>query len=142
MRAVRWCVGAGALIALAGLVGSAAAAPNLIVNGSFETPNVPTGQFGIFTSIPGWSHQPARAGVTSSGIEIQDHVAGAPRAGAGDQFVELDSNGPSRIFQDIATSPGSTYRLTFIYSPRPVTPAADNHFRVTAGPATVEIGPV
>lgn len=122
-------------------VGPAVAAPNLIVNGSFETPNVPTGSFGVFPAIPGWSHQP-RAGTTSSGIEIQDHVAGAPAAGAGDQFVELDSNGPSRIFQDVATSPGSTYRLTFLYSARPGTAASENHFRVTAGPSGREIGPL
>ncbi|HZD61409.1 MAG TPA: hypothetical protein VE200_01305, partial [Xanthobacteraceae bacterium] len=90
MRVVRWCVGAGIVGALvAGLGGSAAAAPNLIVNGSFETPDVPTGQFRIFSSIPGWTFQP-RAGATSTGIEIQDHVAGAPAAGAGNQFVELD----------------------------------------------------
>jgi len=144
VRALRRCIGAGvvgALVIGAGLVAPAAGAPNLIVNGSFETPNVPTGGFGIFASIPGWSHQ-ARPGTTSSGIEIQDHTAGAPAAGAGDQFVELDSNGPSRIFQDVSTSPGSTYRLTFIYSPRPGTAAAENHFHVTAGPATADFGPL
>ena len=142
MRGLRRWIGAGLVVAgLGGAVGTAAAAPNLIVNGSFETPDVPTGNIGIFPSIPGWSHQ-ARAGTTSSGIEIQDHVAGAPAAGAGNQFVELDSNGPSRIFQDVATSPGSTYRLSFIYSARPGTAAAENHFRVSAGPAAAEIGPL
>lgn len=120
---------------------TAVAAPNLIVNGSFEMPNVPAGSFGIFAAIPGWSHQP-REGTTSSGIEIQDHVAGAPAAGAGDQFVEVDSNGPSRIFQDVATSSGSTYRLTFLYSARPGTAAVENHFQVSAGSSSREIGPV
>ena len=142
MRVLRWCVGAGVVGALvAGLAGSAAAAPNLVVNGSFESPDVPTGRFGIFSSIPGWSFQP-RTGATSTGIEIQDHVAGAPAPGAGDQFVELDSNGSTRIFQDVATSPGSTYRLTFLYSPRPGTAAADNRFSVAAGPANAEFGPL
>jgi Protein of unknown function (DUF642) len=142
MRVVRWSVGAGIVGTLvAGLVGSAAAAPNLIVNGSFETPDVPTGQFRILSSIPGWTFQP-RAGATSTGIEIQDHVAGAPAAGAGNQFVELDANGSTRIFQDVATSAGSTYRLTFLYSPRPGTAAADNRFSVTAGPTIVEFGPL
>jgi hypothetical protein len=126
---------------LVGAAGTAGAAPNLIVNGSFETPNVAAGGFGIFPSIPGWSHQ-ARPGTTSSGIEIQDHVAGAPAVGAGEQFVELDSDGPSRVFQDVATSAGSTYRLTFLYSARPNTAAIENHFRVTAGPASAEIGPL
>jgi hypothetical protein len=147
VRPLRGCVRAGALglLGLAGgLIGpvaTAGAAPNLIVNGSFETPDVAPGNHGIFPAIVGWSHQ-ARAGTTSSGIEIQDHVAGAPAAGAGDQFVELDSDGPSRIFQDVATSAGSTYRLTFLYSARPGTPAIENHFRVSAGAATAEIGPL
>jgi len=126
----------------AGVIGpaTAGAAPNLIVNGSFEQPNIPPG-FQILPSIPGWSHQ-ARPGTTSSGIEVQDHTAGLPAAGAGDQFVELDSNGPSRIFQDVATSPGSTYRLSFIWSPRPNTAAAENNFRATAGPASAVFGPL
>ena len=140
MRALRCGVamglGAALMVGVGWLaaVGTAVASPNLMVNGSFETPNIPAGRFGIFPAIPGWSHQP-RPGTTSSGIEIQDHVAGAPAAGAGDQFVELDSDGPSRIFQDVATSPGSTYRLTFLYSARPGTAAIENHFRVSAGPA-------
>lgn len=142
MRVMRWCVSAGIVGALvAGLVVPAAGAPNLVVNGSFESPDVPTGRFGLFSSIPGWSFQP-RTGATSTGIEIQDHVAGAPAPGAGNQFVELDSNGSTRIFQDVTTSPGSTYRLTFLYSPRPGTAAADNRFSVTAGPATAEFGPL
>ena len=114
MRALRRCIGTGmvgALVVAAGGLGPVAlagAAPNLIVNGSFELPNVPTPGLVIAPSIPGWSHQ-ARPGTTSSGIEIQDHVAGAPAAGAGDQFVELDSDGPSRIFR---TSPRAPDRPT------------------------------
>ncbi|MEA5515405.1 hypothetical protein [Nodularia sp. UHCC 0506] len=32
-----------------------AAAVNLVTNGSFEEPNIPTGTFELFSSIPGWS---------------------------------------------------------------------------------------
>lgn len=128
--------------ALAGPIGAAGATSTLIVNGSFETPDVPAGSFSIFPAIPGWSHAPAPQAVSSSGIEVQDHFAGDPAAGAGDQFVELDSDGPSRIFQDVATNPGSTYSLTFIYSARPLTAAADNHFLVSVGPESVEVGPL
>lgn len=131
-------VAGGALVAA---VPASSIPPNLIVNGSFETPNIPTGTFGIFPSISGWSHT-ARPLTTSSGIEIQDHVAGAPAVGAGDQFVELDSDGPSIIFQEVATTPGSTYRLAFLYSARPGTPAIENHFTVSAGPEALEIGPL
>ena len=134
-------MGLAGLLLAAGVAGTALAAPNLIVNGSFEEPNVPTGGLAILPSIPGWSHQ-ARPGTTSTGIEVQDHVAGAPAAGAGDQFVELDSDGPSRVFQSVTTSAGSTYRLSFLYSARPNTAAVDNDFQVTAGPATMHIGPL
>jgi hypothetical protein len=142
MRRLRRSVGTGlAGVFLAAGIAGTAGAQNLIVNGSFEEPNVPTPGIGFFPSIPGWSHQ-ARPGTTSAGFEIQDHVAGAPAAGAGSQFVELDSDGPSRIFQSVATSAGSTYRLSFLYSARPGTPAVDNDFQVTAGPATLHIGPL
>jgi len=137
------CLAVGAIGAVA-LIGSGvagSAGPNLIVNGSFESPDVPTGMAGIFPSIPGWSFTP-RPGTTSSGIEIQDHVAGGPATGAGDQFAELDSDGPYLMYQDVATSPGSTYRLQFLYSARPNTPAIENQFQVSAGSATAIVGPL
>jgi uncharacterized protein DUF642 len=129
------------LVAILAAGTALSAGPNLIVNGSFESPNIPSGSFGIFPSIPGWSFSP-RPGTTSSGIEIQDHVAGAPAAGAGDQFMETDSDGPTLVFQDVTTTPGLTYRLDFIYSARPGTPAVQNHFQVSAGPASATIGPI
>ena len=139
MRRMRWIIGLGACAAAIGPP-VAIAAPNLIVNGSFEEPNVATGSFAILPSVPGWSHQ-ARPGTTSAGIEIQD-VPGLVAPGGGAQFAELDSDGPSRIFQDVATSPGSTYRLTFQWTPRPGTLAAENHFTVSAGPASATFGPL
>lgn len=153
MAGIRELIGAvlaGSIVAgLVGLVGPGSVAaqvpepvgPDVVVNGSFELPDIPTGSFGIFASIPGWSHE-ARPGTTSSGIEVQDHVAGAPATGAGAQFVELDSNGPSRVFQTISTTPGRTYRVTYSYSARPGTAAAQNHFTLTAAAASQEIGPI
>ena len=44
---------AGALAVVALGPATAVAAPNLIVNGSFEEPNVPTPGIGFFPSIPG-----------------------------------------------------------------------------------------
>lgn len=135
---------AGVVVGMVAMLATAtaqSAGPNLIVNGSFESPNIPAGTFGIFPSIPGWSFSP-RPGTTSSGIEIQDHSAGAPAAGAGDQFMETDSDGPTLVYQDVTTAPGLTYRLDFIYSARPGTPAVQNRFQVTAGPASATIGPL
>jgi hypothetical protein len=138
---MRWLT-ATAIGAIALCTGAAASVgPNLIVNGSFELPDIPTGTAVISPSIPGWSFAP-RPGTTSSGIEVQDHVRGAPAAGAGDQFVELDSDGPYLMYQDVATSPGSTYRLAFLYSARPDTLAIENQFQVSAGSATAIIGPL
>ena len=114
---------------------------NLIVNGSFESPDIPFGTYGIFASIPGWVHG-VPPGATSAGIELQDHVAGAPAAGAGDQFLEIDSDGPSRVSQHVATSPGTTYRLELLWSPRPFTSAAENEVGVVAGPASLTLGPL
>lgn len=129
-------------ILLAAAAPAAALPPDtLLGNGSFEDPAIAQGTFGIFGAIPSWSHAP-RAGTTSSGIELQHRVAGQPAAGAGNQFVELDSDGPSEIFQDVAAQPGLRHRLAFLSSPRPGTTAAQNHFSVTAGSATLEVGPL
>jgi PEP-CTERM motif len=104
------------------MMGTNPACANLIVNGSFETPDIPTGTFQIFPSIPGWST------TFGSGIEIQDHVAGSPFVGA--QHVELDSNDNSGMSQVVSTVPGQTYHLSFAYSPRPGVSADSNIIQV------------
>jgi hypothetical protein len=101
---------------------SANAAP-IIVNGSFELPDIATGSFALFPGgIPGWA--------VSSGpsIEIQDHVAGSPFAG--DQYVELDSTGNSGMRQMVTTAPGNLYFLSFAYSPRQGVSLASNGIEV------------
>jgi len=95
---------------------------NLIVNGSFEEPNIATGTFSIFANISGWTT------TFGPGIEIQDNVAGSPFLGA--QHVELDSTGNSGMAQTIATALGTTYHLSFAYSARPGVAAADNIIQV------------
>lgn len=101
------------------LVATSPADASLILNGSFENPNIPTGTFAIFGSIPGWTT------TFGSGIEIQDHVAGSPFDL--DQFVELDSNNNSGMIQTpVATVAGTNYLVSFAYSPRPGRSASDN----------------
>ena len=92
---------------------------NLIVNGSFEDPNIPTGSFDLLGSIPGWT---ATVGL----IEIQDNVAGSPYDG--DQHIELDSTGNSWITDGggVVTNIGQAYTLSFAYSPRPGVALASN----------------
>jgi len=89
----------------------ASARANLIVNGGFESPDIPTGTFAVFGAISGWTT------FSGSGIEIQDHVAGSPFEGA--QHVEMDSYDNSGMFQTFSTVPGASYTFSFEYSPRP-----------------------
>jgi len=95
---------------------------NLILNGDFENPDVPSGGWAIFTN--------ADVGQTSwtiesgAGLEIQDHAAGNPHSER--QLAELDSDNSSVISQTVTTVPGQEYRLKFFYSPRPNRLAGDN----------------
>lgn len=92
-----------------------AAAANLVANGSFEEPNIPTNTFALVPSIPGWSVEYSNP--SFGAIEIQNNVAGSPFDG--NQFTELDAISQPRIFQDLQTVVGQTYNLQFAFSPRP-----------------------
>jgi hypothetical protein len=115
----------GAAVATAAFAAAPASAPgappplpNLVVNGSFERPVIPSGSTHPFPSIRGWRL------AFGPDIEIQNHAAGAPARGQ--QFVELDSDASSGIWQKVATRPGRLYRLQLYFSPRPGTSAAEN----------------
>lgn len=108
---------AGALLAS----GSAGAAS--IINGSFEDNVLANGTWMIFNSplndathstalVNGWASSPGTAG-----IEIRNNVAG--QAYDGNNFVELDTDTNSVAYQNIATTLGEVYTLSFAYSPRP-----------------------
>jgi hypothetical protein len=125
---------ATALVAAAALLqpgpASAGAPTDLVSNGSFESPAAPeAGLVGNFPQIPGWTE------TTGRGMEVQNELY-TPPDGGGAQYVELDSKGPSSFFQDVPTVVGSPYRLTFRYSARPNTSAAENAFEVTFGETT------
>lgn len=92
--------------------------PNAVVNGSFERPLVPVGTTHPFPAIRGWRL------AFGPDIEIQNHAAGDPAIGR--QFVELDSDASSGIWQKVPTRPGRLYRLQLFFSPRPGTSAAEN----------------
>lgn len=123
MPRVRLLLGAAlAAAALTVAPTSAAAAPpklrNVVVNGSFERPLVPVGTTHPFPAIRGWRL------AFGPDIEIQDHLVGD--AARGLQYVELDSDASSGIWQKVPTTPGHLYRLQFFFSPRPGTSAAEN----------------
>ena len=112
-----------ATILLSGLIAlsftnSVLATPELVTNGSFEDPNIPSNSWTLFPSIPGWTLS------FGPSIELRDNVAGT--ASDGDQFVELDSTANSGISQTLSTTAGKTYLLSFDYSPRINQPASTN----------------
>jgi hypothetical protein len=111
-----------------------AAADDIVLNGSFELPAVDNPEnWDIFDSIPGWGL------LRGPKIELQRGVNGWLPAD-GDQYIELDSDldGPgggmhgepasSAVFQDLVTSVGQEYELTFAFSPRPG--VADNALEI------------
>ena len=101
------------------LVGNGAGelkATNLIVNGSFETPNVGT-NWGIFANgaVPGWNDTSG-----SDGIEIDySPVVGGP-AYDGKQSMEVDANIFDTVSQTVnGLAVGQTYLLFWAYGDRP-----------------------
>jgi PEP-CTERM motif len=98
--------------------------PELVVNGSFEEPNVQTGTWSIFASIPGWTAFAIDPDGDPMGLEIQDNWNGPAFDGA--QHAELDANFNNGMFQDVPTVAGLLYQLQFAYSPRPGVPETTN----------------
>jgi hypothetical protein len=123
MHRVRLLLGAAFAAAAVTVAPTSAAAdpptlPNVVVNGSFERPRVPLGSTHPFPAIRGWRL------AFGPDIEIQNQVVGDPARGR--QFVELDSDASSGIWQKVPTRPGRLYRLQLFFSPRPGTSAAEN----------------
>jgi len=117
---------ASALFALSAQVN--AASTNLIVNGSFEDPNIRAGSWDVFDAVTGWS-------TLGAGVEVRDNKVGT--AYDGDQFVELDSHNQAKsgtnssIVQNVAnTIAGQSYLLSFAYSPRINKPSTTNGISV------------
>jgi hypothetical protein len=115
--------------ALAASFGVAHAAPNLVVDGSFEDQVQGAGTWSVYNAINGWST------VGGSGIEVRNNVAG--KAFDGVNFVELDSYSNSAMAQTVATAVGGQYTLSFAYSARPGVSAASNPIEVLWNGASV-----
>jgi hypothetical protein len=90
----------------------------LIINGSFETPDTPTYMYinpGENTLEP-WVVGP-------NPVEVGDAIGNGFITGAAFEGVQmLDLHG--RLTQAFATTPGSLYTVTFAYADNPVEPAA------------------
>jgi uncharacterized repeat protein (TIGR01451 family)/LPXTG-motif cell wall-anchored protein len=125
---------------------------NLIINGGFESPLIADSQsWNIYSNsqINGWkiewvsltpSEYLGYSRPIDAYLELQNsNVGWDPQEGS--QFAELDSDwdGPSgslngepasaKIYQDISTIPGTTYHISFWFSPRPNTGLEDNRLQ-------------
>jgi hypothetical protein len=100
-------------LSILGIANTASAAVELVANGGFEQPIEPSGSYTFVTSIPDWTLAPSSLG---NSFEVRDNF-NTPYEGK--QFIELNSNNTTSIFQDLTTVPGDTYQLSFAFSPRP-----------------------
>jgi len=85
----------------------------VLLNGSFETPDVP-GSWTIYangTLGVDWN-------VTGAGLEIQTAATVGLTPDDGAQYAELDSTASLNIFQDINTCDFCKYEVSFAWSPR------------------------
>jgi len=110
----------GAAIGLATLILSPVASANLLTNGSFEdSPELTQagGGWGFFnpTLVSGW-------GSGDNNIEIWNSGFNGVDAADGKQFAELNAHPETGIaftlFQDIVTTIGESYNLSFAYRAR------------------------
>lgn len=112
------------LAAIAALTTLAAANAHagLIVNGSFEANQI-SSPWAAASTVQGW--QSSASG--NSAFEIQKDVAHGGAAGfsshaaEGNQYLELNTDRLTSIWQDVATVAGASYSLSFSYAGRPDT---------------------
>lgn len=96
------------LCALLSSLSTLTAATNLIVNGSFEQPPVPLSFFSTFmppSTFLGWT--PVGDGVDILGTHFVQSAVGV-------QSLELNNVTSGGVYQDVVTSPGEVYRLSFV----------------------------
>ncbi|MEJ6474667.1 DUF642 domain-containing protein [Pseudoalteromonas piscicida] len=117
-------------LALLSVVGTASAADNLVVNGSFETSGYIAGHWTLFNSLQGWSKEAAK-------FEIQKKSLGIIEPQDGDQYLELDSTANYTIYQNIPTTVGKKYKVSFYYSPRVENNNSTNRARAWFGDNTL-----
>lgn len=99
-------------------LGTAQAADNLVVNGSFEYPVLSSGQWALFESADtDWQIDWLAPRTETPKLEIHNNVQGN-LASDGNQYAELDSNASISIYQDLATCEGGSYDISYAWAPR------------------------
>ena len=128
---LRFRLSAFAFLPLAGLAtflgtsvaspGAAADSPNLITNGSFETTTAPTSSYstvlaGDSTTIQGWTVvTPSMYGPSGGSVDLTAGTYNGWGAENGNYVIDLagTSSEPGGIYQDVATTPGVEYSLSY-----------------------------
>ena len=113
---------------------TAATAPNIVVNGSFEDPVIPDG-FTQLSSIPGCTVCQGPGTV----VELNRNDPNIRPAAEGGQLTELDSDASIGLCQTLATDAGRKYKLRFAFSPRPGSGLAENQLEVSFGGVIVDV---
>jgi len=107
-----------AAIAIAVAAGSGVQAQNLIVNGSFEKPAVPVGDFTTYatgSTFTGWKVVGARGNVGVTSNQFVARGFNMP-AQSGSQWIDLSGTADLTnvgVQQTVATTPGVKYILNF-----------------------------
>ena len=117
-----------AAIALASIPGTATAAGNLVVNGSFELGLNDSPGIAWLTDIPGWTGMPD--------IEVRSKIEGVAQDGL--YFVELDTSANSSMYQMLDTVAGQAYNLSFWFAPRTGVASNSNNIDVFWNGAMVD----
>ncbi|KUL26193.1 DUF7507 domain-containing protein [Actinoplanes awajinensis] len=87
---------------------TACAAPVLLANGDFEAPAIAANSMSLINEgpdMPGW-----KTSAPDHVFELWHEVRQGFNAGSGVQFVELNANYVSTLYQDLPTTPGQTLR--------------------------------
>jgi choice-of-anchor C domain-containing protein len=104
--------GLTALVSSLSMGAAGAASPNLVTNGSFESP-ADASSYVVYpagsTGITGWT---VGQGSISNASTEQDSTDEWP-ADTGSVSVDLSGTAPGDIYQDVATTPGTVYALSF-----------------------------
>ncbi|MEZ5844597.1 MAG: DUF4114 domain-containing protein [Hyphomicrobiaceae bacterium] len=105
------------------ITGDSGAAPNLLVDGSFETAKVADGTWSNFAKVGGWQ--------SDTRVEVWGKDFNGMTATDGDKLMELDyDNKQSNVWQLVQTNDGESYTFAFDYAMRPGTAAATNTIEV------------
>ena len=98
-------------------------APELLVDGSFESASVKSNSWGHQKTVGGWR--------SDTEVEVWGKGFYGLKATDGDKIAELDyDRGVSNIYQDVATEAGTEYTFSFDFMKRPDSKAGSDTINV------------